>query len=206
MCYVDRIAVAFKGGRRLDCCNGRLCGVADSQLRCLQLVQNAWFALAASTPTHRIQLYKLPVLHGRPIALCSVSCRWLTTRYWRPSWTTIAISASITRPKLATPRTVTDKNDVWWPSVRSSRSTGKNVFQMVEKTELWTSAVYRWRRSCQAVVVNPTFMLASDSQSILHANIFQTHASDADKPNEWLLIVLLRSCTLSILTVDHEPT
>jgi len=59
---------AFGAGSRLDCCNGRLCGVADSQLRCLQLVQNAWFALTASTPTHRIQLYKL--LHGRPITLC----------------------------------------------------------------------------------------------------------------------------------------
>ena len=33
MRYVDRIAVAFEGGGRLDCCNGRLCsGVADSQL------------------------------------------------------------------------------------------------------------------------------------------------------------------------------
>jgi len=34
MCCVDRIAVAFGGGR-LDCCNDRLCGVANSQLQCL---------------------------------------------------------------------------------------------------------------------------------------------------------------------------
>jgi len=42
MRYVDRIAVAFGGGGRLDCCNGLLYhGVADSQLQRLQLVQNA---------------------------------------------------------------------------------------------------------------------------------------------------------------------
>jgi len=34
MRYMDRIAVTFGGGGRLDCCNGRLCGVADSQLHC----------------------------------------------------------------------------------------------------------------------------------------------------------------------------
>ena len=38
MRYVDRTAVAFRGGDRLDCCNGRLFGVADSQLQRLQLV------------------------------------------------------------------------------------------------------------------------------------------------------------------------
>ena len=43
MRYVDRIAVAFGGGGQLECCNGRLCGVADSQLQLqrLQLAQNA---------------------------------------------------------------------------------------------------------------------------------------------------------------------
>ena len=41
MRYVDRIAVTFGGGGRLDCCNSLLYGVADSQLQCLQLVQHA---------------------------------------------------------------------------------------------------------------------------------------------------------------------
>jgi len=41
MRYVDRIAVAFGGGGRLDYCNGLLYGAADSQLQRLQLVQNA---------------------------------------------------------------------------------------------------------------------------------------------------------------------
>jgi len=41
MRYVDRIAVAFGVGGRLDYCNGLLYGVADSQLQRLQLVQNA---------------------------------------------------------------------------------------------------------------------------------------------------------------------
>ena len=41
MRYMDRIVVAFGEGGRLDCCNGLLCGVADSQLQCLQLIQNA---------------------------------------------------------------------------------------------------------------------------------------------------------------------
>jgi len=39
-----------------------------------------------------------------------VSCRWLTTRYWPPSWSATAISASITT-KLATPGTRTTFGD-----------------------------------------------------------------------------------------------
>jgi len=54
MRYMDRMTVAFGGGGRLDYCNGLLCGVADSQFQRLQLVQNASFALTASTPTRPI--------------------------------------------------------------------------------------------------------------------------------------------------------
>ena len=125
-----------------------------------------------------------------------VSCRWLTTRYWPPSWSATVISASITT-KLATPRTRTTFGDRVFAELRSCWSRGKKVFtadwcalSLVEKTEPWTSAMYRWRRSCQAIVVNPTFMLVSVvCHSVLYANIIPTHASDADKPNDiqWLL-------------------
>ena len=43
MRYIDRIAVTFGGGGRLDCCNGRLCGVADSQLHCFSAF--SWYRM-----------------------------------------------------------------------------------------------------------------------------------------------------------------
>jgi len=71
-----------------------------------------------------------------------------TTRYWRLSWTAIAISASITT-KLATPRTRMMFGDRVFapasPQVKKVFPTDRCALTMVEKTELRTSAVYRWQ-------------------------------------------------------------
>jgi len=101
------------------------------------------------------KLYKL--LHGMPITLC----------IWQMTDNTLLAAVMDCDCHIGQhhyqacdiTRTRTTFGD---PSVRSSQSMGKNnVFPMVEKTELWTSAVYCWRRSCQAVVKNPTFMRVS---------------------------------------------
>jgi len=61
-----------------------------------------------------------------------VSCRgliWMTiTRYWRPSWTAIAISASITIGLPSLRHHEQERRLVTECTVRSCRSTGKKVF------------------------------------------------------------------------------
>jgi len=65
-----------------------------------------------------------------------LSCKWPLIRYWRPSWTAVIGQRHYRACE------TTDKNDVWWPSVRSYRST--SMERSSQRTDVrWHS----WRRN-----------------------------------------------------------
>jgi len=123
--------------------------------------------------------------------------------YSRQSWTAIAIGmASITNYQACD---TTDKNDVWWPSVRSCRSTGKHYIPngLMCADNGWENGTVEWHQlyiadGDLAKLLSWTRHSCSSQLSVLYANIIPTHASDADKPNDcW--IVFLCAWTLTTL-------